>query len=540
MNSDDEFTEYEGGNDRDSRKKVSVYCRIYSYLEAKVPRYANIIDDLCLQGLLNVNSGGRGNQAGVTLLIPSDATLGKLEKLVYDTSSDKDIENHNTALEIVKAHVLKNAYDTADSFRVATPVVNKLNKIVVVTIKGDEVKVKDTGATLTKDTNFRTNKPNLQVWKVSGDMPTNGEVFVPSKLTKGGYGGSSYNNRPLYRGACEEPAALIGGGNDGEAIRLTITEEVQRFFTIAMLDVKSNSPNLDIYEAAVVGLAKYVKANNETLYNHIYLRKAVLPEVTFYLWIQPWKTFGRYRIDARTLSDWWNSPNKYYRSGNASVEYKKLDSMATLTNCKVATAEGRREVKEAIDKVRREILRSDEGKSGLFVSMQKVYDTLQKDNRIGSVTGIYPPDFLQTLEPSQLNSEDEFQYIVGNEFIAIRTSSVFDIGSMCSLFQYDERSGVVGTVRKYPGNSYTRERTYIQDSKLAARSATSDFCRLAKFFVRTSFFCYFPQPMDEILENKPVNTRNLFRLDDRTTYIDLAALHACLIDKTCVPTMILP
>lgn len=164
-------------------KKMKKYPRILDYLQAHHPDVYAVIDDLAMHGSLNPRRGG-----SITFLLPDKALIAKITKAIESSDPEK-------ATDLVGALILTDLFATPEDFaKKKSNVPNLLgNTLVIKSVSANKVLVDD--GELTLDTAFspfsrqgQSKRGNMAVWHLKGEvkLDTPPATFVRNGKKKNG------------------------------------------------------------------------------------------------------------------------------------------------------------------------------------------------------------------------------------------------------------------------------------------------------------------------------------------------------------------
>jgi hypothetical protein len=262
---------------------VKVFCKISEYLEQHHPAVSRLIRATCTDGLL----GTRG-KPGTTFLVPSDATVAKLTKLVQ-SSSTKDMDE---ATDLICQHILRDHFASAADWKHKEPVTALEQVLEVDSATGTQVSFKN-GAKAVLDTKFIDNskKKNLAVWKISaGELGITTDKKPSGKAVKTG----------SYAQSADESATL----------RNKIMLVVENAFVEYLRD--SADKCCDPFTAHLFSFISYLmhEAGDRTILYQRVLPLLCTDKVDLYFLIEPHRPIGRadeYLIPDEVIDTWWKT-----------------------------------------------------------------------------------------------------------------------------------------------------------------------------------------------------------------------------------------
>ncbi|MCK9603694.1 MAG: hypothetical protein M0R66_04965, partial [Candidatus Omnitrophica bacterium] len=527
-----------------SRKEHPLTTNIEDYVRAEYPKLAQLLDYCQLMKLLEAHPNSRG----VTLIIPSPATIDMLAK----ESFSNDVSTINDTCNAILAHVIRGALklpvdwtanDIADkrtpSQRVHGEPKNEKN--VELLHNGTNY------ATIAIDPKFVVGfRTNLAVWKITtGAMRT--EMDAPASI----------KGRGLSRAARSKSAARTGGVSGGYVIspehaasdRSKIAIACENEF-VAQYHKRATDPAPQFeptcpFIAYVASFARFVFDRYADEFYCCILPLIRFRAVDFYTIFEPHRAPEQrsdYLIDDRLISEWWAS-FRYQRFIQTDVlEFRKwiderLTSAHSHPKCdayaiyydraasSTPASDRATTIAEAIDAARLLLL---EDLNSPFTSAEAVcreYDKFSRANAIGDPSGahvkdVYPPPLAEYYKThlgfKQIH--DELAFVI--EPIMIRLRAQFD------MMMFQQVIMIIGNamhartpedVKRYMPLSNAK-RVQIQVEPMAAEIKT---------FVKSTMFFWVPQTTTE-MKNYPIESSPQRPItDDITVYnTDLAlALH---------------
>jgi len=402
------------------------------------------------------------------------------------------------AVELLKAHILTDHYPTADDFK-SKAVVNRLGNAVPVEVKRGSVVVTGSGGksvNLTADGEFKSNNDKYTVWKADGPMPTTGEKFSPEQHAPKPVGGADSNNRILF----------------SQMLCKTMCQQLQTQRT------KPGHRLASPYVNAVIGIARFLKASPDyaRIYAGLLPDMDYSPEVTYHLWVQPYKTRGRQRIPDEVFAD----INSLYPAKAGWQEYKSLmndirsPTYAPSGSAIIAKAA---DVQKQIEQVRGRIL-ANPGKQETASEVEKFYDNIQGANSIEGLSNVYSNN--GDLDRNQRQWQDEVRLIIGTKVREVLNDKIANYGAFMEVLRCIELN--------YPGNDYTNER---EITVAKSKGWGSDYYHsVPLYFVRSTYLGYFLLPAGEVgsVFAAP-SSAEVFNVSDTST-LNLPALVSQLLD----------
>jgi hypothetical protein len=452
-----------------SKKKgqLSKYCRIFQWIEAQDPDFANAIRQLCLEGALS--PGGRS--AGVTFLYPKEKSFrDEITDMAYTDDADD-------AATLIESLIIPDAILTAGDFRRAGhPVGNRLGVQFIVE-PGDGPKIKLSGGVeLEIVEEFQTlnrRTGTIAVWNlVKGRPPTKGASYKPPTATR-------------KRGGNPQAAS-----SSNLSPRAELATNVEREFHACM--EKDRCAMKNPYVAKMAGLKNFLKSRHPDLLLYLLPLDDACAFISFYTWLEPYKTSGPFMIpDSVLFGDGaWNGAEAY---GNAVAEYLEPIKTMSLQRAVVATDHtgtpavpfvfaDPSAVMAAADGVRQSILHNNDVRRTPDI-IRDVYVNLVTRNTIDGVNPIYPDGTLKLIPGTKKLWLDQFRFVFWQEYSQMKNAPVYTLDHFRCLIQ--------NIREKWTGDDYSKEAVLTTDCRkdVAPRSTLI----MAGLFVKSTDFLAVPR-----------------------------------------------
>jgi hypothetical protein len=176
-----------------SKSSPQKFCSVLKYLETHNPKFYQAIDDVCIGHYFKPNKGSTGK----IFLYPEDKDIKKIIDAAYST--DPDI-----AVNLIKALIIPELYRSTAEMN--GELVNLLNQKIVIEKSDEDFAYLANGAKLELDKKFvpMSNRENMAIFKLKGEIPMDGEVIerTPAKKTKKGGNAMDYK-KALNELLCE-------------------------------------------------------------------------------------------------------------------------------------------------------------------------------------------------------------------------------------------------------------------------------------------------------------------------------------------------
>lgn len=420
-------------------KKIANYCNLENFLNANGPELVHLrelFEQTCALGALHL-----GNKIGITLIIPTDATIGEVEKKLYAPSVEEGEEED--ACNLLFSHVLR------DVFRAPSDFVSKKDTVINALSDAQLLKVAKTsssevtfenGCVIVPDPRFPKSKDSskgkrLSVWKVkSGAMPMKGTSAKPPRP----------RNTSVKTGQYEVTNEIASGLRYRIAIAAENAYVTHQLNKMAHKDLVygggsgPSNPNRDAFLEYSVSLLDYL--NKVFPGGKALLIDRVLPFVSFhkfdfYVLVEPHGfVFGEPIIPDEAIQAWWEARlSRSFTLPTVKEEIRSLMQSAEAQSTGCALYTGRQEVLDAICAAA-EILR-DPGagsvRQNAVPAVIELYKTACSDNKIGSVEKVFP-DGTAALLSARPNAKlvlDETRFVSFSQFCKLDREPAFDTGA---------------------------------------------------------------------------------------------------------------
>lgn len=389
--------------------KDRAYCRILDYLDDHDEELAALARATCVDMTLN----NARPKTGLTLLSPDKDTRAMINKLAYSSNPAEA----SRACDILNAHILRGFYPTGAEFkRSSDNIPNSLypsQKVVVKGVTGDTVTFAS-GATATP-AKFVSAKGNLAVWTMKGgSIPTDGAPAAVVRAARGkvsksgGYGQSVADDL-------------------SKKLRWQIAITVETEYALHQQKRSlTGSHEANPFVRCAMSLVQYIEKKDPELLRNEVLPLLCLGPIDFYFLVEPHSQTGsKYLLSEDMISGWWAE-----RATHSGASGCKLVSDLLAENA------GREsELVDQITKIRKEVHSQCRDRNCVKV-VEKVYQELSNNNRIGSVTGVFPEATARKYrDDTELKMiQDELRFLAHCAFTDIE-SAAFDAGAFNQLTQ---------------------------------------------------------------------------------------------------------
>jgi len=427
-------------------------CRIFQWVEAQDPSFAQAIRELCMEGPL-----APGRSGGVTFLYPKDKAFR--DEIVEKAYS---FDNADEAIRLLNSLIIPDALPQSSDFR--RPIGNRLGvKLTVEASEPGRIRLAD-GVELVPAPGFApmTDRAReIAVWILAkGRPPLSGEVYRPPEAAR----------RPV------RPPARGGGVSGNQRAALAMAVECDFCRQMCADRCRTCNP----YLAKVVSLLNYLRARQPALLQTALCVIDYNPAVSFYLLLEPWKAAGAPLIPDSALfgDNAWNGLDLY---SNAVAEYEAFFTQGAWN--RNATAAG-------IETVRGQ-LNSQNNPRALPQLVVDVYRQLETKNTIAGGGPVLPAEAIAALQGGKKLWQDEFRFFAHAD-LTTACAAPFDPkayeSAVCRI-----RSG-------WPGNNYAAETVLTNVERLRSNVSPGGEIKLLIKFVNSTDFLYLPAAPSDVGE----------------------------------------
>ena len=223
------------------------------------------------------------------------------------------------------------------------------------------------------------------------------------------------------------------------------------------------------------------------------------PMISMYIMLQPYKIFkaGEMPLIAESLIEHWRGSPNIDNANTVVQEY--LSYFVRRPGCACADSAI---VEEAIDRVRQDIEQAPPAKAQDIIL--EAYAVLQRENKIGAVTGVFPVPTFEVLSMPMyaglLVWQDSFRMTIGACIDRIFHAPIFD-----AVIEADFKDLIASIAVNWSGSDYAKELTFLNAN--GNRIVGSKFDRLEQFkFANSSDFLYRANESDQV--GKPSGSLN--------------------------------
>ncbi|MCK9607507.1 MAG: fasciclin domain-containing protein [Methylomonas sp.] len=399
--------EYGGG-----AKKA--YCRLSDFVEAEYVEFYKLLKRLCLEATL------RGHRDGVTVFIPTNETLKKIESLAdsVEESQFRDAE------ALCLAHVIKTKIQGASDAMSKSKEGKLFNSqypphaVVVTKASGDEITF-DNGAVAQRIPliDFSRKNQYAAFKMLSGEMVVGHDEAAPAssavpRVRRRRKGEEAVEKEGSYEVVAEQSRQLRW--------RIALIAENEYLAAIMTHTTKIHNPLLK-YTASLV---KYLAQNCPYFYSR------VLPLISFrrcdlYIILEPHVFPNRNPIiEDQHVSDWWN------QFDGEMQQFSMEDYRSFISNCindaaqkgiAAAIYTDSKDTFEAIDSVRQKLI-SQPSLSGNTLNLARAiraeYLSFARTNSADGKAAIFPSDL------AKIYGEKQYLKLIQDE-VRWRTERIF-------------------------------------------------------------------------------------------------------------------
>lgn len=419
------------------------YCKIIQYIERHDPDLANLIKNVCLDGI-------RG-----TFLYPTKQQIQKILNLGYSSESEK-------AMDIIQSLTIPVTISKPEDFKNAG---NMLGiKFEVDKIANGKVTLKN-GAVLEKAADFEPHKyynrkdkkyadRNISIWKiVSGEAPMTGDEYtIPYKGYK--------------KGGCETNRMMGGQENKRSTINAKVTIDFKNY-------VNSGMKTVNPYLSKVLGLLSHLQVKHPELYKKAVQCLSYDPITTFYILFEPFKTSGEFLVPDEIIGEL--SDIDVFK-GSGSDAYK--EHFKSFSKCS--------DTWMAVDTIRKGLISNTMNHKTIINKLKEVYTNLVTNNRIGGKSDVF---MVKCEDVEKKMWQDMFRFdIIVNRLVPEIYENCDGLSGGELGNRFEEIVRFIET--SYPGNNYANEMQIIRN----LNQIPTDQCHRATLilFIRSCYLLYTP------------------------------------------------
>lgn len=440
--------------------KFKAHCKIINYLASEYPELAQLFEGTCLINSLSARKG----RPGITIILPTGATLKKIQDLAYSDDPDKE----NRGADMLNAMIFRGSYKTAADWNAAKIVPNSLfpsQKVGIKSASGDEVTFVS-GAVAKLDGKFvdASTDRNLAVYKlVSGEIPVTTAEPYGAEKSKGS-----------KKGAYDDISAK------SKELRWKIAIYVEnQYMNLHNARQSSGMSSICSYTEMTSSLICHIASADAGLFRNRVLPVLGCDKMDFYFLLEPHATSGDYLISDAMIQEWWSRPR---RGAGVCVDAKRLCENELSNKTGPAVYSNRTGLQAAIHKIRKSLTDKMGARPREAVSnIDAAYMSISTNNCIGEITDVYPADLASfyAAQPKLKMIQDELRYSANVAFSRLE--------SKWNSSDYNELLNYIG------------ESTHVilNGVKLQFMIAPGDQARLIKGFLWSTAFMHIPMTESE-------------------------------------------
>ena len=423
------------------------YCNPLVYLDAKEPKLAQAIRDLCLEHKF------RTTYHGLTFVVPDKKAYDEILKL-----ADADDSNEERASELVCSHLIGTIMD-ADKWNSGAYNANR-KTIKVKSVTKSQV-VLANGTTLKPAKDGINRKGEVIVYVADGEMPNDGDDV---EFTR---------KRGVKTGADEDGVVTGGAGPRNSGMRESAFNSLCNMHDQYLRSTRRQTTIPPMY-AYMASLLNWMKDSQPSKFQAVQPILSRDPFITATILLQPFKR-GSYILSDEEIEAW----------GMCSTNYDSLGADWRALFEGQSYASNLSAIVQAVDATRMKVL--DAGSvSKITDELVQVYRNLHSTCKINGVQ-VYPAETAALFSsPDDLMRCDEIRYVLHRNMVQIQNSAVYDPSAFESLLnhiytQYSSRLSEASLLFSSHG--------------LARKVNKSDaFNTFVINFINSTDFCYISMP----------------------------------------------
>lgn len=425
------------------------YCNPLVYLDAKEPKLAQAIRDLCLEHKF------RTSYHGLTFIVPCKKVYDEILKLADDDDSSEEL-----ASELVCSHLIGTIMD-ADKWNNGAYNANR-KTIKVKSVTKAQI-VLDNGTTLKPAKDGINRKGEVIVFVADKEMPNEGDDVEFSRK-RGAKTGSGEGDDEVVTG---------GAGHRASGMRESVFNSLSRIHDQYLRSARRQTTIPPMY-AYMTSLLNWMKTSQPAKFQAVQPILSRDPFITAVILLQPFKT-GSYILSDADLEAWGVCTTNYDSLG---ADWRALFEGQSYAGSLSA-------IVQAVDGARLKVL--DSGSvSKVTNNLVQVYRTLHSTGQIGGVQ-VYPKETAALFSgPDDLSRCDEMRYVLHRNLIQIQNSAVYDPSAFESLLNH---------IYTHYSSSVSEASLLFSSHGLARKVNRSDaFNTFILNFINSTDFCYVSMP----------------------------------------------
>lgn len=466
-----------------SQPTKKCYNKIMEYLAENDEEMADLFSALYLEQLLQ-------HSTGVTFLNPQDPAIrSKLNEL---TLSD-DPADIKKATAMLSAYIIFDYLRTPDDFITKhDDLPNALRQRVVIdrTASNSYEVVLGKGKAIPCD--FQTKK-KIAVYNLTGhEIPTNGQ---PASMK---YVKLMRNTKQAKKEEVVDEKKDISMERS-RALRTRLANEQLSKFKYNISTGKHTFAN-DPFVLTVMSLIHFIiTKEKETVKANIYFGR-ILPLLSFtsadfYILFEPYKSVSQYIIPNSTIEQWYSTRSN--RDINIGKVVRQVWQDLESVKDKYSIYSKRSEIVGEIDRVRQEVHSNPGGARQLAEATLSAYLDLSKNNKVGDITDVYPPDIaeLYSADPHRKALEDEMKYMLFN--------TIDELEKEYSEDDFEEFVDIIESYMAGKDSSHRRLRL-LNSSNLEQSIAPRERLEEVRTFLNSTFFINVPLSYKDSTDDFPL------------------------------------
>lgn len=469
------------------------HCGVVKYLEREHPKFAEVISDLCLEGIFN---GRKGD--GITFLLPNSGLMKEISDVAYEGDPED-------AVSMITACVLYGYANDAGSFPSVTG--NKAGvKMESSALKDGKVSFNGGKLTAVHNKDFEPFKGNkVSIWNIVDGKPiTSGDSFnirdakTKQKVKKGGFVGDDLSasirssmlaniQQTLANKIYNKMNGKTVGGVD--ASQKSVTSIVNRIFLEAEKEKNLDAPFTKAFSAIASVWDTDANVMASMLLNPDHQLSSVLVPV-----------YNKLHVTGGVDSD---------LSLNPSVEYSNYnnpDYMSGLLN-KLGVKNNIAAASKLLNEKRRVIAGHYNKKEAVYNSdlLMSAYKDLYLSNKVvhggTTVDNVLPASFLQSIQDTDsLNGSNNTVYhALGRDLmrhtLSLANEDVMtDVTPVSESIIQKELAGNFNDAKMYYGSSNAAEnaKLFLDVKEIKNIGSRAGFDALRLSFLNSSDSLYLP------------------------------------------------
>ena len=487
-----------------AKSNFKTWCRPIDYIEAQYPRVAELLHGTCADASLSA----RG-KPGVTIIIPNDAVLDKIEKKAFSMKT----EDANEACDMLNAYIFRNVFKTpAEWAAKKDELPNSLfpsQHVELESASGKEIVFKS-GAKAVVDDGFRdaSHKRNVAVWKLTaGEIPVTKDKNATTKY-------AARVPRKNKDGAYDVSPQIA----ENLRYRIGLIVENEYYFHLmqgAINAGRHRNAYLEYSCSLLNFIANVYVGGKEILYEFV-LPIISFQHIDFYLLVEPHNFTGSHILSDELIDEWWR--NREANPCNVQAVMKQMCEMLENAPAEhdALIYKDRMAILTAIDKQRDALAPLIDSKARQCVEeISRIYDDLSEKNSINGTTNVLPSGLsaLYKSEKGLKLMQDELRYVTYIQFMTLEERP--DTG------QFREIIGMIGDyMNTFSADERARAAKLLNRNVLRSLITPTERVNEIKIFVNSTRFLFIPltkanldaYPRKTVMR-KPESSNAIFNID---------------------------